>query len=97
MKKLCKLCFFCQGYRVIAAAMKILGISYVKAQRASRDQLEKDLHLLGLIVLENRLKPQTTPVVSLQFEIMQIKTFCKVPGHVKIQNILKKAKIMFFK
>lgn len=53
-----------KGYRVIAAATKTLNMSYVKVQRASRDQLEKDLLLVGLIVLENRLKPQTTPVIE---------------------------------
>uniref|UniRef100_A0A915JPN3 P-type ATPase n=1 Tax=Romanomermis culicivorax TaxID=13658 RepID=A0A915JPN3_ROMCU len=53
-----------KGYRVLAAASRSLNMSYVKAQRASRDLLERDLTFRGLIILENRLKPETTPVIS---------------------------------
>ncbi|XP_044741130.1 polyamine-transporting ATPase 13A3 isoform X2 [Chrysoperla carnea] len=55
-----------QGYRVIALAHKVLHkMSYTKIQRASREMLECDLNLVGLIILENRLKPQTTPVIKM--------------------------------
>lgn len=53
-----------EGYRVIALAHKELRLSYAKVQRAQRDAIEVDLKLLGLIVLENRLKPQTTPCIQ---------------------------------
>lgn len=33
-------------------------------QRLSREEVESDLIFLGLIVLENKLKPETTPVIS---------------------------------
>uniref|UniRef100_A0A1Y1K832 Cation-transporting ATPase n=1 Tax=Photinus pyralis TaxID=7054 RepID=A0A1Y1K832_PHOPY len=52
-----------EGYRVIAMAHKELKMSYAKVQRAQRDVIETDLTLLGLIVLENRLKPQTIPCI----------------------------------
>lgn len=53
-----------QGYRVIGLAYKPLSkLSYVKTQRMERDSVEKDLIFLGLMVFENRLKPQTTPVI----------------------------------
>lgn len=55
-----------QGYRVIALAHRQLTkMSYAKVQRAQRDALEKDMALLGLIVLENRLKPDTTPCITM--------------------------------
>ena len=30
----------------------------------SREQLESELHFLGIVALENRLKPQTEPVLQ---------------------------------
>ncbi|KAF5303296.1 hypothetical protein FQA39_LY10035 [Lamprigera yunnana] len=53
-----------EGYRVIAMAHKELKLSYAKVQRAQRDVIESDLNLLGLIVLENRLKSQTIPCIQ---------------------------------
>lgn len=55
-----------QGYRVIAMAHKTLTkMSYAKIHKVQRDVIEQDMHLLGLIVLENRLKPDTTPCISM--------------------------------
>jgi magnesium-transporting ATPase (P-type) len=54
-----------KGYRVIAIAYKCLEkMTYVKTQRIRRDKLENDLNFLGLIVLENRLKPETFSCIS---------------------------------
>ena len=54
-----------KGYRVLAVAYrKLEGMKYLKLQRVSRDELETSLTLAGLIVLENRLKPATTPVIN---------------------------------
>ncbi|CAH1772705.1 unnamed protein product [Owenia fusiformis] len=53
-----------QGYRVIAVAYKPLPkMSLVKVQRAQREQMENDLIFLGLLVMENRLKQETSPVI----------------------------------
>ncbi|XP_048250053.1 polyamine-transporting ATPase 13A3-like isoform X2 [Haliotis rufescens] len=54
------------GYRVIALAWKPLPqkLNYVKVQRISREQVEKDLNFLGLLVMENCLKPESTPVIQ---------------------------------
>ncbi|XP_022343828.2 polyamine-transporting ATPase 13A3-like isoform X2 [Crassostrea virginica] len=54
------------GYRVIAMAWKELPskINYVKVQRIPREQVEKNLNFLGLLVMENKLKPETTPVIN---------------------------------
>ncbi|XP_046381201.2 polyamine-transporting ATPase 13A3-like isoform X3 [Haliotis rufescens] len=54
------------GYRVIALAWKALPqkLNYAKLQRITREQVEKDLNFLGLLVMENCLKPETTPVIQ---------------------------------
>lgn len=52
------------GYRLIAVASRELNVSYVKAQKIKREQVESDLEMLGLIVMENRLKPQSTGVIN---------------------------------
>lgn len=53
-----------EGFRVIAIAHKELKMSYTKVNKVQRDVIEKDMTFLGLIVLENRLKPETTPCVQ---------------------------------
>ncbi|KAK3798586.1 hypothetical protein RRG08_031597 [Elysia crispata] len=54
-----------RGFRVIALAWKPLPskLNYVKVQRINRDQVESDLTFLGLLVMENRLKCQSAPVI----------------------------------
>jgi hypothetical protein len=54
-----------QGYRVIALGRRALAeTSYSKIQRMHRDDMEQDLEFLGMIVLENRLKLETEPVIG---------------------------------
>ncbi|XP_076329570.1 polyamine-transporting ATPase anne boleyn isoform X2 [Tachypleus tridentatus] len=49
-----------QGYRVLALAHHPLyKISYAKVQRIPREELEVNLTFIGLLVMENRLKPET--------------------------------------
>ena len=62
-----------QGYRVLALAWRPLKLSYLKAQRINRDEVECELQFLGLLVMENRLKKETTPVIS-QLHKANIKT-----------------------
>jgi len=52
------------GYRVIAVATKRIDLSFVKLQKVDRDKIENDLTFLGLIIMENRLKPETTSVIN---------------------------------
>ncbi|XP_061189537.1 polyamine-transporting ATPase 13A3-like isoform X2 [Saccostrea echinata] len=54
-----------QGYRVIALAYKKLDpkLTWHQAQRISRDKVEFDMNFLGMIVLQNKLKLQTKPVI----------------------------------
>lgn len=53
-----------EGYRVIAMAHRELKMKYPKAQKVQREEIECDMTLLGLIVLENRLKPETTACIQ---------------------------------
>ncbi|XP_035227612.1 probable cation-transporting ATPase 13A3 [Stegodyphus dumicola] len=55
-----------QGYRVIALAYRKLDpkLSWHHAQKIKRDQVEKDLTFLGLLIMQNTLKPETTPVIK---------------------------------
>ncbi|XP_039698035.1 polyamine-transporting ATPase 13A2 isoform X6 [Pteropus medius] len=54
------------GYRVVALAGKPLPIapSLEAAQQLTRDTVEQELSLLGLLVMRNLLKPQTAPVIQ---------------------------------
>ncbi|KAK9242935.1 hypothetical protein V1506DRAFT_516715 [Lipomyces tetrasporus] len=53
-----------KGYRVIAVAVKRLPrLSWFKAQKLKREDVEKDLAFVGFIVFENKLKPSTTAVI----------------------------------
>ncbi|KAL3862275.1 hypothetical protein ACJMK2_008256, partial [Sinanodonta woodiana] len=55
-----------QGYRVLAIAYRSLPekLKYAKVQRIQREQVEKGLEFLGLLVMENRLKPTTRAVIK---------------------------------
>ncbi|PCH43850.1 Ca-transporting ATPase [Wolfiporia cocos MD-104 SS10] len=54
-----------RGYRVIAIAGKsIEGLSWLKAQKLKREQAESGLRFLGLVIFENKLKPETTPAIQ---------------------------------
>lgn len=53
-----------QGYRVIAIGKNIITKSFTKIQKMHRDQVEKNLEFLGLVILENRLKEPTIRVIE---------------------------------
>ncbi|XP_004603054.2 probable cation-transporting ATPase 13A5 [Sorex araneus] len=53
-----------QGFRVIALAHKTLKLRKVsEAKSLSREKVESELTFLGLLIMENRLKKETTPVL----------------------------------
>uniref|UniRef100_A0A0K0EYM5 Cation-transporting ATPase n=1 Tax=Strongyloides venezuelensis TaxID=75913 RepID=A0A0K0EYM5_STRVS len=52
------------GYRLIAVAYRNLEMSYSKAQKVNRDEVECSLQMLGLIAMENRIKDQTLGVIN---------------------------------
>ncbi|XP_034112051.1 polyamine-transporting ATPase 13A3 isoform X2 [Drosophila albomicans] len=55
-----------QGFRIIALGFKALSpkINYTKVQRLSRDDVEHNLEFLGFVIMENRLKADTTAVIN---------------------------------
>lgn len=54
-----------KGYRVIGCATRhIKKLSWVKAQKMSRQEVESNLDFVGFIIFENKLKPTTTAVIE---------------------------------
>eukprot|EP00048_Salpingoeca_helianthica_P023068 m.22053 g.22053 ORF g.22053 m.22053 type:complete len:1155 (-) comp8219_c0_seq1:45-3509(-) len=53
-----------QGFRLIGVAAQQLDISWEQARDTSREEIERNLRFLGLVVLQNRLKPETPPIIS---------------------------------
>ncbi|XP_054165291.1 polyamine-transporting ATPase 13A3-like isoform X2 [Oppia nitens] len=54
-----------KGFRVLALAYRPLpALTYPKLQRAGREDLEKNLQFLGLLIMGNMLKPETTPIIE---------------------------------
>lgn len=56
-----------QGFRVLALAWKECDpkLTWHQAQRINRDKMECDLKFLGLLVMKNTLKPQSTPIIKI--------------------------------
>lgn len=55
-----------KGYRVIGMGTKTLrDVPFHKIDKLSREEVETDLEFIGLIVLENRLKPQTKGAINI--------------------------------
>ncbi|XP_059842890.1 probable cation-transporting ATPase 13A4 [Hypanus sabinus] len=54
-----------QGFRVIGFAFKSIWNSRnIRVANLKREDVESDMVFLGLLMLENKLKPQTAPVLS---------------------------------
>ncbi|UKZ70004.1 uncharacterized protein TrAtP1_011007 [Trichoderma atroviride] len=54
-----------KGYRVIGCATRHLNrLSWVRAQKMTRTEVERDLDFLGFIIFENKLKPSTASVLE---------------------------------
>ena len=54
-----------KGYRVIGVATRHLPrLSWVKAQKMTRAEVESELDFVGFIIFENKLKPTTAAVLK---------------------------------
>jgi len=54
-----------KGYRVIALAFRPLpNMNYIKIQKLNREEIETDLHFLGFLIMENKLKEVTSSVIA---------------------------------
>ncbi|XP_059057929.1 polyamine-transporting ATPase 13A3-like isoform X1 [Achroia grisella] len=52
-----------KGYRVIAMSTRIMETTFKQLQRMNREEVERDLEFLGLVIMENRLKGATTDII----------------------------------
>lgn len=54
------------GLRVLAMAWKPLhtSFSYENVEKIDREEVETDLQMLGLLILQNTIKPETSPVIA---------------------------------
>ena len=52
------------GYRVVAVAGKNLQVNFLKVQKITREEAEKDLIFLGFLVMQNTLKPESSGVIQ---------------------------------
>ncbi|CAH0403556.1 unnamed protein product [Chilo suppressalis] len=52
-----------KGYRVIALSTRMMETTFKDLQKMTRDEVEHDLEFLGLVIMENRLKPATTGII----------------------------------
>lgn len=54
------------GYRVLALAYRNLDhtVSWRQAQRVKREQIEVEMTFIGLLIMQNKLKTETTPVIK---------------------------------
>ena len=54
------------GYRVIALAGKSLdeSLSWIQALKMSRDNVEVELDFYGFLIMQNMIKPETTPIIN---------------------------------
>lgn len=53
------------GYRVIALGTKVLeGMTEAAAHKCERETVESDLEFIGFLVMENKLKPETSAVIK---------------------------------
>lgn len=79
-----------QGLRVIAIATKVINFD-TRTTRSTmkREEAEKDLEFAGLLVLENKLKPDSGSVIS---RLKAAKVACKIISGDNILTTIKCAK-----
>lgn len=55
-----------EGYRVIALSQKLMpeNFKYRQTQTLKREEAECDLEFLGLLIMENKLKPESNGVLE---------------------------------
>ena len=54
-----------KGFRVLAMSFKAVKMSYIQSQQISRDKAESKMIFLGLLIVQNKLKPETKPTLNI--------------------------------
>jgi len=84
-----------EGYRIIAIGWRTLtDISYTAVQRLTREDVERDLTFGGLVIMENRLKPETTENIAVLHKAnikMVMVTGKRIYFKIKRKNLIKLA------
>ncbi|EGR27385.1 hypothetical protein IMG5_196550, partial [Ichthyophthirius multifiliis] len=53
-----------KGFRVLGFGVRTLKLNYRQIQKVERDEIEKDLTFVGLIIMENKLKEITSQIIN---------------------------------
>lgn len=62
-----------KGYRILGLGFKAIMATLKEVDQIQREELEKDIHFLGFLILENKLKPVTTQIIR-ELQAADIKT-----------------------
>jgi predicted P-type ATPase len=54
-----------KGLRVLALATKMIKMDYMKSQKINRETVESNMILLGLLIVQNKLKAETGPSLEI--------------------------------
>ena len=54
-----------KGFRVLAMAFKTIKMSYIQSQQITREKAESKMIFLGLLIVQNKLKPETKPTLNI--------------------------------
>ena len=64
-----------KGFRVLALSCKVMKMTFEQARNIKREQVEKDLIFLGLLIVQNKLKETTNDVLKSLLE----------DGHIRVK------------
>ena len=53
-----------KGLRVLALSARVLKLTYKQSQEINRDNVEKNMIFLGLLIVQNKLKGETIPTIE---------------------------------
>ena len=53
-----------RGFRVLAMAEKEINLPFHKIDKADRNDCETDLNFLGILIMQNQLKPKSGPILN---------------------------------
>ena len=54
-----------KGFRILSLAFKTIKMSYIQSQQITREKAESKMIFLGLLIVQNKLKPETKPTLNI--------------------------------